>query len=176
MDPGLYRLQGEAEVVVSLHLTAVALGSNQGDRYAHLAYAVSRLRTLLSNLRVSPLMETEPEDVESQPRFLNGVAVGECAAEPATLMAGLLAIEQARGRTRPHRGAPRTLDLDLIVMGDVVVVDDRLQVPHPRFRRRRFVLEPLVAVAPDLVDPISGRTMRELLAALSGDARHSDFV
>ena len=162
----MYRLQGETKVVASHHRTAVALGSNQGDRHAHLAYAVSRLRTLLSELRVSSFFETEPADVEPQPRFLNGVAVGQCSADPAVLMVSLFAIECARGRIRPHRGAPRTLDLDLILMGDLVVEDEHLQIPHPRFRCRRFVLEPMVEVAPELVDPVSGLSMRELLALL----------
>ena len=170
MDAGLYRLQGEAKVVASTHRTAVALGSNQGDRRAHLVYAVSRLRNLLSDLRVSPFLETEPADVEPQPRFLNGVAVGQCEVEPAVLMAALLGIERARGRTRPHPGAPRTLDLDLILMGNLIVDNGHVHVPHPRFRLRRFVLEPLVAVDSELVDPVSGCSMRELLAALDASS------
>ena len=166
----MYRLQGEAKVIALTYRTVVALGSNQGDRCAHLVYAVSRLRKLLSDLRVSSFLETEPLEVEPQPRFLNGVAVGQCEVEPAVLMTALLGIERARGRSRPHPGAPRTLDLDLILMGNLIVENDHVQIPHPRFRHRRFVLEPLVAVDSELVDPVSGCSMRELLASLDASS------
>ena len=82
------------------------------------------------------------------------------------LLARLQEIEAARGRTRPYDGAPRTLDLDLILAGDLVVAAPGLTVPHPRFRERRFVLEPLAAVAPDLTDPVTGLTVQALLDGL----------
>ena len=147
-------------------MTAVALGSNQGDRRAHLSYAVSALGGLLRGMRVSPFIENTAVGVGPQPDYLNGVAVGACALAPSALVEALLDIERARDRVRPFPGAPRTLDLDLIVMGDLVVRRPDVEVPHPRFRRRRFVLEPLVAVAPDLIDPVTGRTMRSLYAEL----------
>ena len=78
----------------------------------------------------------------------------------------LLAIEQGQGRVRPYVGAPRTLDLDLVLMGSCVFKNEHVQVPHPRFRQRRFVLEPLVGLAPNLIDPLTGATMAELLALL----------
>lgn len=148
-------------------LTAVALGSNQGDRRAHLDFAVSALGELLADLRVSPFIETAPVGVPPQAAYLNGAAVGSCALAPAALLARLLGVERARGRERPWPGAPRTLDLDVILMGDLMVRRADLRVPHPRFRDRRFVLEPLAAIAPHLVDPVTGRTVRELLAALA---------
>ena len=80
----------------------------------------------------------------------------------------LQTIEQERGRERPFVGAPRTLDLDLILVGDLVVNTSQVVVPHPRFRTRRFVLEPLVELEPDLVDPVTGRTVKELLTQLGG--------
>ena len=103
--------------------------------------------------------------LENDPPYLNAVGVGESSLSPRGIYQRLRAIEAAAGRTRPYPGAPRTLDLDLILAGDAVVDEKDLQVPHPRFRERRFVLEPLAEVAPDLRDPVSGLTVRELLAA-----------
>ena len=147
-------------------VTAVALGSNLGDRDAHLRHGVAQLTTLLGALRVSDFVDTAPEGAAGGPRFLNAVVLGVSAAEPETLLADLLAIETTRHRTRPYPNAPRTLDLDLILLGDLVVERPGLTIPHPRFRDRRFVLEPLAALAPDLVDPVTGLTMRALLARL----------
>lgn len=142
---------------------AIALGSNLGDRRAHLDYAVTRLAGLLDGVRVSPFIETVPRDVEPQPLFLNGAAIGESRLEPRALLDALLAIERERGRERPRAGAPRTLDLDLVLFGDRVVDEPGLCVPHPRFRERRFVLEPLAAIAPAMVDPVTGLRVEELL-------------
>ena len=142
----------------------VALGSNLGDRESHLAFAVSRLAQLLTNLRQSRWYDTAPVGVSpEQPRYLNGVVVGTASRSARELLAELLAIEQAAGRTRPSPMAPRTLDLDLILFGQERIVEPGLTVPHPRFRERLFVLEPLAELAPDLVDPETGRTISELL-------------
>jgi len=145
---------------------AVALGSNLGDRVAHLDYAVARLGGLLSGLVVSTLIETSPEHAADEPRFLNGAVVGVTDTGPAPLLEALLAIEHDRGRVRSYQGAPRTLDLDLVLMGELTVESARLSLPHPRFRTRAFVLEPLVEIAPAMVDPVTGKTVRELLSAL----------
>ena len=143
---------------------AVALGSNLGDRRSNLDFAVSRLESILANLRVSSYRETDPVDVPGQqPSFLNAAAVGETAMTARELLDGLLAIERERGRERPFPGAARTLDLDLVLFGDLVTDDATLTVPHPRFRERRFVLEPVAEVAPDLVDPVTGLSVAELL-------------
>jgi len=150
---------------------AIALGSNVGDRRAHLDHAVSALRGLLTNVRVSRYYDTVPIGVSGpQAMFLNAVAVGDTALTPRAILDALLAIELERGRERPYVNAPRTLDLDLILLGDVVLEEPGLVVPHPRFRERRFVLEPLAAVAPELRDPVSGKTVAELLSASASAA------
>jgi 2-amino-4-hydroxy-6-hydroxymethyldihydropteridine diphosphokinase len=146
---------------------AIALGSNLGDRRSHLDYAVGRLAGELRDLRVALPIETLPVGVGDQPRFLNAAAVGVTALAPRALLDLLLRIERERGRERPWPAAPRTLDLDLILFGDLVVQGPGLTVPHPRFRERRFVLEPLAAIAPDLRDPVTGLSVRQLLERLT---------
>ena len=139
---------------------AVALGSNLGDRRGHLEFGVTQLAALLTDLRVSTIRETAPVDVSGpQPPYLNAVAAGACDVDPQELLQRLLAIENARGRNRPSLRAPRTLDLDLILYGDRVIDRPGLTVPHPRFRERGFVLEPLAEIAPEWEDPITGKTV-----------------
>lgn len=145
---------------------AVALGSNLGDREAHLDAACRELRRLLPDLQSSRYRDTEPVGVGPQPRYLNAAVVGTASLGARELLKELLAIEHRRGRVRLSLAAPRTLDLDLILYGDTVADEPGLTVPHPRFRERAFVLEPLDEIAPDLVDPVSGRTVRELFDRL----------
>jgi 2-amino-4-hydroxy-6-hydroxymethyldihydropteridine diphosphokinase len=146
---------------------AIAIGSNLGDRRAHLAWAVERLGSYLANPRVSSIIETAAVDVpEPQPPYLNGAIVGEARLGPVQLMQLLLALERERGRVRDAPRAARTLDLDLILYADRIVRTPALEVPHPRFRERRFVLEPLAEVAPDWKDPVTGQTVREILDSL----------
>lgn len=146
--------------------TAVALGSNVGDRASHLTFAVNRLRLTLSDVVVSRFIETPPEHAADEPLFLNAALVGATRDAPARLLARLLSIEEERGRVRSYPGAPRTLDLDLVLVGDLAVESDSLTLPHPRFRSREFVLEPLAEIAPDLVDPVTGKTVSQLLGLL----------
>ena len=147
---------------------AVALGSNLGDREGQLRSAIAALESSIRHLRVSTFHDTAPVGVGPQPTFLNAAAVGETSLPAKTLLDTLLAIERDFGRERPFPGAPRTLDLDLILYDDAVIDDGpTLIVPHPRFRERRFVLEPLSEIAPDWRDPVTGRTVEELLRLLS---------
>ena len=153
---------------MSNHTAVIALGSNDGDRRAHLEYAVQRLGALLEGPRASRYHETPaaPPAAPADPPYLNAVVVGRTALSARELLDALLEIERDRGRTRPCPGAPRTLDLDLILLGTIVVAEPGLEVPHPRFRERRFVLEPLAELAPDLRDPVTGRTVGEMVAEI----------
>lgn len=143
---------------------AIALGSNLGDRRGHIEWAALHLSRLLTDLRLSAVFETEPVGVpDIQPPYLNAVLVG------ATMMAGrdlldlLMVLERRRGRTRTSYRGARTLDLDLILYGDDVIDAEGLTVPHPRFRDRLFVLQPLADLAPAMRDPVTGKTVQELL-------------
>jgi len=144
---------------------ALALGSNLGNRHAHLDYAARRLAGVLGDFRVSQSIETAPVGVGLQPPYLNAAAIGVSELEARPLLELLLTVERERGRERPSPGAARTLDLDLILFGDAVIGEPGLSVPHPRFRERQFVLEPLAEVAPELVDPVTRLTVAELWAA-----------
>jgi 2-amino-4-hydroxy-6-hydroxymethyldihydropteridine diphosphokinase len=149
----------------------VAIGSNLGDRRAAIRFAVEQLAPLIANLTLSDVIETEPEGegTQGQSPYLNAVVVGETSLGARDLLDRLLAIERAFGRVRPAKHAARTLDLDLILYGDRVLREPGLEVPHPRFRERFFVLGPLAQVAPDLVDPATGRKIWELLRGLLRD-------
>lgn len=150
---------------------AIALGSNLGDRRGHLAWAVQHLAPWLADLRQSSVIETDPVDVPApQPPYLNAVVTGLTDLEPDEVLGRLLALERARGRRRIVPRGPRLLDLDLIFYGDRVLERGDLIVPHPRFRVRRFVLEPLAELAPDWRDPVTGTSVAELLAALDREA------
>jgi 2-amino-4-hydroxy-6-hydroxymethyldihydropteridine diphosphokinase len=141
-------------------LAYVGLGSNLGDRRALLDSALAALRPL----RVSRVLETEPWGRGDQPAFLNAVAEIETDEAPDALLARLLDVEARHGRVRRERWGPRTLDLDLLLYGDRVVSAPGLEVPHPRLAERRFVLEGLAELCPDVEIPGLGRTVRALLA------------
>jgi 2-amino-4-hydroxy-6-hydroxymethyldihydropteridine diphosphokinase len=152
---------------------AIAIGSNLGDRRAAVAFAAERLRAFVTGIALSDSVETEPEGegLQDQPLYLNAVAVGETALGPHDLLDALLAIERDYGRERPYPRAPRTLDLDLILLGDTREDSPGLHVPHPRFRERFFVLGPLAEVAPEMVDPVTGLRVSELLRNLLKDEK-----
>jgi 2-amino-4-hydroxy-6-hydroxymethyldihydropteridine diphosphokinase len=143
----------------------VAFGSNLGDRRNHILRAAERVAAILDHFVLSPLIETAPvgPGLQDDPLYLNAVGVGESSLPAEDIFAAIRTLEAAAGRIRPYPGAPRTLDLDLILAGDAIVDEPGLQIPHPRFRERLFVLEPLAAIAPDLVDPVTGFSVQQLL-------------
>ena len=145
----------------------VGLGSNLGDRAGYLLLAVrGMLDAGLDVIRLSSIYETEPVEYEQQPAFLNMVAElrGSTLPSPEQTLARLLRIEYALGRTRDVRLGPRTIDLDLLIFKDQQVETEFLTVPHPRLAARRFVLVPLNELAPNLVHPVLGEPISQLLS------------
>jgi 2-amino-4-hydroxy-6-hydroxymethyldihydropteridine diphosphokinase len=147
----------------------VALGSNLGDREQTLRSAVAALRQLGSVEAISSFYETAPVGLVEQPDFLNAVVALRIALPPQELMTALLRIEQQHGRDRSASvpKGPRTLDLDLLSYGDVVIESPTLTLPHPSLAERRFVLEPLMEIAPHWRHPVSGKSAAILLSELS---------
>lgn len=147
----------------------VALGSNQGRRLENLLEAARRL-SRLGPVRLGPVVDTEAwlpeEDPTPQPRYLNSVVEVDTALDAVALFGACKRIEREMGRRPAPRWAPRLIDCDLLLFGDAVLRTPELEVPHPRLAQRRFVLEPLVALAPDAVHPVLGRSVRALWRAL----------
>lgn len=143
----------------------LALGANLGERERNLAQALDALETEgVHIVRRSSLYETEPRDVRDQPWFLNLVVETETSLLPRQLLSTIRRIEKNLGRRRVVAKGPRTIDVDILLFGRFVVDTPELQIPHPRMTARRFVLEPLAELAPELRHPITRRTVREMLA------------
>lgn len=147
----------------------LGLGSNVGDREQMLQAAIDRLHSPdLCITRISSVYETEPRERRNQRWFLNLVVEAETELFPRQLLGRIGRIEQQLGRRRMSANGPRTIDIDILFFGNFVVETRDLTVPHPRFAERRFVLAPMAELAPEWRDPVSRRTMRELLPATAG--------
>jgi 2-amino-4-hydroxy-6-hydroxymethyldihydropteridine diphosphokinase len=145
----------------------VGLGANLGPKEVTILRAVDLLAAepRIEVLELSELRETDPVGVVDQPAFLNGAVAIETSLSARELLDALLRVEQELGRVRGERWGPRTIDLDLLVYGDDVVDEPGLRVPHPRLHERRFALEPLAELEPELQIPGLGK-VSELLAKL----------
>ena len=148
----------------------LGLGSNVGNREEHLRAAIERLRAVVQVLRLSPVYETDPVEFTEQRRFLNLVVEAETELFPMQLLTRTARVERELGRERTVEKGPRTIDIDILLYGKAVVRSGRLEIPHPRMAERRFVLAPLADLAPDLRDPVTRKTVRELLGQLRGQA------
>lgn len=144
----------------------IALGSNLGDRAENISRAVSELNKIIEVTHLSTIYETDPVGGPEQPDYLNAVLIGKSELDPADLLTKTLEIESALGRTREVRWGARTLDIDLIIAGDVVSNSEFLILPHPRAHERAFVLEPWLEIEPDAVLPGRG-SVAALLSQLS---------
>ncbi|MBI5067998.1 MAG: 2-amino-4-hydroxy-6-hydroxymethyldihydropteridine diphosphokinase [Deltaproteobacteria bacterium] len=144
----------------------LGVGSNEGDRWGHLARALRALRAVpgVAWVRPSSVWETAPVG-PPQPPYLNAALEAETGLEAPVLLRAMQEIEAAAGRVRRERWGPRTLDLDLLLLGDETVDEPGLRVPHPELARRAFVLRPLAELCPERMVPGAGRSVAALLAA-----------
>lgn len=148
---------------------ALALGGNEGtpeEVRATLTRALRALEAALGPLRVAAFYRTAPVSPVPQPDFLNTAALAHTAVPPEEILALAKALERAAGRRRGVRFGPRPLDVDLLVYGTLEQDHPELTLPHPRLRERRFMLEPLAEIAPDLPVPPDGATVAQLLARI----------
>ena len=151
-------------------LAYLSLGSNVGDRVAHLRDAIARLESIGRVVSVSSFYETEPVEVTDQPWFLNCAVGLETALTAEQLMARLQQIEQERGRRRVQKKGPRTIDIDILLFDDLILDSPDVTIPHPAMQERRFVLEPLAEIAAEARHPGMKKTIREMLEELPAGA------
>lgn len=152
-----------------MKIVYLSLGSNIGDREKALRDAIEQLQSKEFRVkRLSSVYETSPLDVRNQPWFLNMVVEAESDLLPMQLLTRVQNVERKMGRKRIVAKGPRNIDIDILLHGSAVMNTTRLQIPHPRMPERRFVLEPLAELAAELRHPVTRRTVREMLAATTG--------
>ncbi len=151
-------------------LAYLSLGSNIGNREAHLREAQDRLTAVGRVTTVSSFYETEPVEFTEQPWFLNCAIALETRFTPQELMTAILGIEKAMGRQRVQKKGPRMIDIDILLFGNAVLDSEEVTIPHPAMSERRFVLEPLAEIAPKARHPVLNKTIRELRDALPSGA------
>lgn len=149
----------------------LALGSNIGDSRANITQAVQLLDPAVQQIKQAPLYTSKAVGYTDQPDFLNTAISGETDLSPQELLKTIKSVEQQVGRTKSFRNGPREIDIDIILYGDQVLQTDKLTIPHPRFRERDFVLQPLNDLNPSLTDPVSGQTVGQLLAKIAPQDR-----
>jgi 2-amino-4-hydroxy-6-hydroxymethyldihydropteridine diphosphokinase len=144
----------------------LSLGSNLGDRRANLRNAIGKLLNLGRLVAASSFYETEPVEFTDQPWFLNCAVALQTDLSAEDFLAEIMTIEREMGRQRTRPKGPRTVDIDILLFGKAVLTTAQLTLPHPAMHQRRFVLEPLAEIAPDLQHPVLKKSARELLARL----------
>jgi 2-amino-4-hydroxy-6-hydroxymethyldihydropteridine diphosphokinase len=151
---------------MSMHIVYLALGTNLGDRPANLQAAVAALPPAVTVLEKSPVYETQPWGVTDQPAFLNMVIKGKTRQGPQNLMRHLKLLEARLGRLPSIRYGPRKIDIDLLFYDDMLLNTPELTIPHPGLHERAFVLVPLADLAAELIHPVFGKSIRQLLGEL----------
>jgi 2-amino-4-hydroxy-6-hydroxymethyldihydropteridine diphosphokinase len=150
------------------NIVYLALGTNLGDRPGNLRDATAALLPVVTVLDASPVYETQPWGMTDQPAFLNMVIKGDTYLGPLELLKHLKRMETQLGRLPAVRYGPRKIDIDILFYADLILDTPELTIPHPSLHERAFVLVPLTDLAPDLVHPVFGKTVRQLLAGVDG--------